>query len=98
MEEKKTDCRTPNQGRIGVTRISSWKYDLVRTAILRAVGEEGILFKDLKQTVRQNMTMHDLEKLGSLSWHMTTVKLNMEAEGELSRSKQQGLQFIKRAQ
>ncbi len=85
MSEEKVGCRTPAEGRDGVTNIPKWKYDLLRAAILDAVGEDGIAFEDLIEAVRSRLSEDDLDRLGSLGWHATTVKLNMEVEQEISR-------------
>lgn len=88
MTEEKVPCRTPAEGRDGVTNIPRWKYDAVRRAILDAVGsagEEGFAFGDLKDAVRARLSADELDRLGSLGWHVTVVKLNMEVVGELRR-------------
>ena len=88
MKEEKIACRTPAKGRDGITNIPRWKYDLLHAAILEAVGRagaEGFAFGDLKEAVRARLTADDLARLGSLGWHVTVVKLNMEVEGELRR-------------
>ena len=41
-EEDRIACRTPTEGRDGVTRIPAWKYHLVRKAILHAVDAAGL--------------------------------------------------------
>jgi len=87
-DEDKILCRTPTEGRDGGTRIPRWKYDCVRRAILQVIedSEEGqVQFKKLSEAVRHHLTSNQLAKLGSLGWHVTTVKLNMEVEGELQR-------------
>lgn len=88
MDTDKIGCRTPAEGRAGVTHIPRWKYDCVRRAILDTLEEAElgyIYFKDLTATVEEHLTTNQLAKLGSLGWHVTTVKLNMEVEGELVR-------------
>ncbi len=88
MAEEKTACRTPATGRDGVTHIPRWKYDILRAAILDAVagsGDAGFAFADLKEAVRARLSPDTLDRLGSLGWHITVVKLNMEVEGELRR-------------
>ncbi|MEM6708101.1 MAG: hypothetical protein AAF648_04890 [Pseudomonadota bacterium] len=79
-------CRTPTPGK-QPTRIPKWKYDVVRKAVLKAVPKrgDGVAAKDLKDLVRPHLTAAQLDELGSLGWHVTTVKLNMEVEGELVR-------------
>ena len=87
-EEDKVACYTPTKGREGATRIARWKYDCVRRAILDVLDEteDGqVAFKDLAEHVQDQLTSNQLSKLGSLKWHLTTVKLNMEVDGELER-------------
>jgi hypothetical protein len=88
MPEPKTECRTPAPGRDGITRIPTWKYDCVRAAILESIqsaGPDGVAFSDLSEVVRARLSPSQLEDLGSLGWHVTTVKLNMEVVGEIVR-------------
>ncbi len=87
-EDDKIACYTPTKGREGVTRIPRWKYDCVRRAILAALddAEDGqVQFQDLANYVQDRLSSNQLAKLGSLGWHVTTVKLNMEVDGELER-------------
>jgi hypothetical protein len=86
--EDKVDCRTPNAGGREVTRIPAWKYQAVRRAILHAVeaaGPDGLPFSELSAAVRARLSQADLARLGSLGWHCTTVKLEMEVAGEIAR-------------
>lgn len=88
MNEPKTACRTPAEGRDGVTNIPTWKYDAVRRAVLAAVGgagSDGLAFNDLPAAVKGKLTADELSRLGSVGWHTTTVKLNMEVEGDIKR-------------
>lgn len=88
MADLKIECRTPTKGRDGVTRIAKWKYDCVHAAILQAVrsaGPDGFAFSDLKECVRKALSPDQLKDLGSLGWYVTTVKLNMEVEGDIAR-------------
>ena len=82
----KTVCHTPTPGK-QPTAIPSWKYELLRKHILAVVpsGKPGIAAKDLADLVRDRLESNDLDQLGSVSWHTTTVRLNMEVEGELTR-------------
>lgn len=90
-EDKETDkvaCYTPTIGKGGATRIPLWKYDCVRRAIFDVLGESEdgqVALKDLADRVKDHLTSNQLAKLGSLGWHVTTVKLNMEVDGELER-------------
>jgi hypothetical protein len=99
-QEPKTPCRTPAEGRDGVTNIPTWKFDLLRAAILKVVdqaGPEGQRFSELKDSIKPLISNADLEKLGSLGWHMTCVKLEMEVAGDLKRLDMKGPQRIVRA-
>lgn len=94
----KTPCRTPAEGRDGVTNIPTWKFDLCRRAILHAIGragEEGLTFAALPAAVKARLSTYDLERLGSLGWHVTTVKLELEASGEIERMSSPGIQRLR---
>lgn len=86
MSEPRTVCHTPTPGKKPTT-IPSWKYAAVRNAILEIVPRAGagIVAKDLPQMVSMALTPQDRDRLGSVTWHTTTVKLNMEVAGELQR-------------
>lgn len=87
-DEDKIACRTPAKGRDGETRIPRWKYNCVRRAILNEIDDakDGqVIFSKLSESVAHRLTSNQLAKLGSVKWHVTTVKLNMEVEGELER-------------
>jgi len=100
MSEAETvACRTPTAGKAGVTRIPKWKYDCVRRAILDCLEESEtgqIKFMDLPDAVHDQLTSNQLAKLGSIGWHVTTVKLNMEVEGELQRVSRLSPQTLRR--
>lgn len=88
MDEAKTTCFTPADGRDKGVKIPTWKYDCIRRAILEVLDEsetDQVRFKDLNEAVMLRLTSNQLAKLGSVGWHVTTVKLNMEVEGELVR-------------
>ena len=85
-------CRTPTPGRSGETSIPLWKYEAVRIAILAAIRADNdikkggsIGFNDLREKAKAHMQEAMLARLGSWGWHFTTVKLNMEVEGEIKR-------------
>lgn len=70
------------QGKAGVN-IEKHKYDLVRQAILDAIRQRGVIpFSELPAAVEANLT-HPLD--GSIGWYTTTVKLDLEARGEIER-------------
>lgn len=100
-KEEKILVETPTPGK-QPTRIDKWKYDLVRDAILSVVpaDENGVEFSQLAQSVKAQISADDLERLGSVSWYTTTVKLDMEVNGELERipgSKPQRLRLAKQS-
>lgn len=98
-QEGKIACYTPTKGRESATRIPRWKYDCVRRAILNVLdeAEDGqVLFKDLAGYVGEILTSNQLAKLGSLGWHVTTVKLNMEVDGELERVPRKSPQTLRK--
>jgi hypothetical protein len=65
------------------TNISKAKYDMVRQAILDIVGSnEGITFKEMSTDVEERL-VGKFE--GSIPWYVTTVKLDLEARGEVER-------------
>lgn len=80
MEEKILTLHP--QGKQGVN-ISRAKYDVIRAAILEVAGAQGeVAFKDLPAAVETEL--HEPFD-GSLSWYVTTVKLDLEARGLLER-------------
>lgn len=71
----------------GNTNMAVWKYEIYRNAILKAIppGEEGLLFTSLPSEVSKFLPEKDRHRLGSLAWHVTSVKLDMEARGLIRR-------------
>jgi hypothetical protein len=86
MADSKVICETPTPGK-KPTRIPKWKYDAVRRAILKAVPKrgEGIVFRELPQRVESLLPAGEKTNLGSIGWHTTVVKLDMEVKGEIRR-------------
>lgn len=69
-------------GKQGVN-ISREKYDTIREAILSVLTEHTeIPFQELPQAVERHLT-DDFD--GSISWYVTTVKLDLEARGLIVR-------------
>jgi len=96
-DSARTICRTPAAGRDGTVSIPTWKYDAVRAAILDVVagaGDDGFPFSALPAAVKARMTDDVLARLGSVGWHTTTVKLNMEVDGDLRRVEGKGPQRL----
>lgn len=96
MPEEKFMCINPNPEKTG-TRIALEKYELVKRAILQAVGEgeDGIYFKDLAERVEEILTVDEVRGLGSVSWYTTTVKLDLEARGIIERAKKSSPQRLR---
>jgi hypothetical protein len=81
-------------GKAGVN-IARFKYDAVRSAMLDAIGDHGELaFKELAGEVRRRLAP---EFEGSVSWYVTTVKLDLEARGEIERIPNQRPQKLRLA-
>jgi hypothetical protein len=69
-------------GKQGVN-ISKEKYETIRQAILSIIEEQKeTLFKDLPAEVERKLEK-DFD--GSISWYVTTVKLDLEARGLIFR-------------
>ncbi len=81
-------CETPTPGKTA-KRIDRWKYELVRKAILASLPRrgEGVLFRDLPSLVEQRVSRTDQERLGSVNWYTTTVKLALEVKGDHARKR-----------
>ncbi len=92
---EKVACRTPAEGRTGVTNIPVWKFDAVRAAILDALRAGAMRYSDLKDAVDARLDLDTKAKLGKLGWHVVTVKLEMEVRGEIERLGVKGPQQIR---
>lgn len=83
------------QGKTG-TNISKAKYDQMRLIILQALQTHGELtFTELNNIVGEQL-QGNFD--GSIGWYYTTVKLDLEARGELhriSKSKPQRIRLDK---
>jgi hypothetical protein len=83
----------PEEGKQGVN-IEMAKYVEIRAAILETLANHGeITFKGLTQEVLDRLE-DSFE--GSVSWYVTTVKLDLEARGVIERvagSRPQRLRF-----
>jgi hypothetical protein len=70
-------------GKNGVS-VERWKYDRVRAAILDVLAERGeVPFQpDLARLVEPRL---GADWQGNTSWYTTSVKLDLEARGEIER-------------
>ena len=92
MNEEKFLTLHPDENKQGVN-ISRTKYEMVRQAILEAVRSQGtITYQGLVSLVDYNLR-HRFE--GSIPWYVTTVKLDLEARGEIERVPGPGEQVLK---
>ena len=72
----------PDPDKQGVN-IARTKYELIHQAILDGIREHGeITFQDLTRAVRDRVQGR-FE--GSVSWYVTTVKVDLEARGLIQR-------------
>lgn len=70
------------EGKQGVN-ISKAKYDVIRQAILDVVKtNESITFSEMTRSVEEKLAGNFD---GSIPWYVTTVKLDLEARGEIER-------------
>lgn len=82
---EKVACRTPADGRDGVTSIPATKFDMLSDAILTALADRPVAFGDLKGRVAMLLPQEKQAQIGALRWHVTTVKLEMEGLGQIRR-------------
>jgi len=82
----KISCRTPTPGK-QATRIPRWKFELLRKHLLALIPVEmpGVPARQVPALMKTRLGPKELERLGSLNWHLTTVKLEMEVRGEIER-------------
>jgi hypothetical protein len=79
------------EGKEGVN-IDKAKYDAVREAVLAAIRAQGDMpFGSLADAVGQRLPDFD----GSIGWYTTTVKLDLEARGEIERLPGNGPQRLR---
>jgi len=92
MEEEKILTLHPEEDKQGVN-ISRSKYEMIRQAILNAIRSQGsISFKGLVSLIEYNLR-NRFE--GSIPWYVTTIKLDLEARGEIERVPGQGEQMLR---
>lgn len=74
-------------------KISKEKYDIIRKAILSTLNiQHEISFMNLSRAVEKEVNgTFD----GSVMWYVTTVKLDLEARGEIKRVPNSRPQLVK---
>jgi hypothetical protein len=79
-------ARNPVKGKKS-KRIDALRYDAMSKALLKAIPRTraGVRFMDLFDTISRHLPRTGLPGGGSLSWYLTTVKLDLEARGFIER-------------
>ncbi|WP_300060315.1 hypothetical protein [uncultured Roseobacter sp.] len=94
VSEGRVACRTPAEGREGVTNIPAWKFDLIRGHIAEILGDgKPQVYNDVRDAVGARLTAEQARALGKLGWHVITVKL--ELRGKVERVAAKGPQQIR---
>lgn len=92
--DEKILTKHPDPGKQGV-RISKAKYDVIRGTILNLLRANGeMTFTELSTAVNERL---EGKVDGSISWYITTVKLDLEARHVIERvpkSKPQRLRAV----
>jgi len=85
-DSDKVSCRTPTPGK-QPTNIPRWKFDLLRKHMLALIPGDlpGIRVGQIPALIKTRLSSQQLKTLGSVSWHVTTVKLELEVRGEVER-------------
>lgn len=80
-------------------RLDGGKYSAVRRAILKCVprAPRSIGFAALIDAVRRHLPEGEIPGGGSIPWYVTSVKLDMEARGELICDRDASPQTLSRA-
>ena len=80
--EEKIMARHPDPNKSGV-RIDKQKYGTIRDAMLQSIrAQQEISFEDLTKAVSQRVG-DTFQR--SVTWYVTTVKLDLEARGIIER-------------
>ena len=96
MTDDRVGCRTPAEGRDGVTNIPAWKFDLIRGHIADILSDgTPQVYNEVRDTVGARLSAEQADALGKLGWHVITVKLELEVRGEIERVKARGPQQIR---
>ena len=89
----KNTIRTLHPEKKQGVNISKEKYDIIRKAILSTLNtQKEISFMNLSRAVEKEVNgTFD----GSIMWYVTTVKLDLEARGEIKRVPHSRPQLVK---
>ena len=96
MAEERILTLHPEKGKQG-TRIAKDRYDAMRKALLAVIPKkkDGVAFGDLKTLVPAKLR-GDVFEGASVTWYLVTVKLDLEARGEIERVPGRGPQRVRR--
>lgn len=83
--ESRVAPRTPNQDASGATGIPEWKFNLLRSIIFAELSRGDVMFSELASLLAARIKPEDKIRLGSLGWHVATVKLELAVRGEIQR-------------
>ena len=96
MTDDRVGCRTPAEGRDGVTNIPAWKFDLIRGHIADILSDgTPQVYNEVRDAVGARLSAEEADALGKLGWHVITVKLELEVRGDIERVKARGPQQIR---
>lgn len=91
----KDQIRTLHPEKKQGVNISKEKYEIIRKAILSTLrAQKEMTFMKLTHAVEKEV---DGKFNGSVSWYVTTVKLDLEARGEVKRVPHSRPQLVKLA-
>jgi hypothetical protein len=81
-------CQTPTSGK-QPTRIERWEFELLGSAILAELTEEGegVPFQEPAGRIHSRLPPAELERRGSLRWYTTTVKPDLDFKVEIERGR-----------
>ena len=89
----KDTIRTLNPEKKKGVNISKEKYEIIRKAILATLNaQKEMTFMDLSRAVEKQVN-GAFE--GSVMWYVTTVKLDLEARGEIKRVQNSRPQLVR---
>ncbi|WP_298841670.1 hypothetical protein [uncultured Roseobacter sp.] len=87
MSDDRVACRTPAEGRDGVTNIPAWKFDLIRGHIVDILSDgTPQVYNDVRDAVGTRLSADEAGAPG---------KLELEVRGEIERVKASGPQQIR---
>jgi hypothetical protein len=89
----KDKVRTLHPGKKQGVNISREKYDIIRKAIMSTLHKQKeMTFRNLSRAVEKEVNgTFD----GSVTWYVTTVKLDLEARGEIKRVRNSRPQLVR---